>query len=297
MLACVNLRDEEAEHVVQGASRWAAVAGAIVDVMFVDEVVPVPVWVTDPLSAQVLTSQWDEVRAEEDRRLTQLLAAVPEASRGQPTRVEGRPAEEIVRRASSYDAVVVAGRRHSALGKALLGSVAARVARSSPTPVLVLPGRDHATDRPTGGHTTRALFGVDLRAEDAGTGLATAMQWAARFGATLDLAHIDSSRMHVPYILDPDMRKRLDEEWEALRQRDVETLAGMLAKVPLDHRGLPRVDEGDAATGLCDVAEDYDLLIVATHGRTGVARWMLGSVAERVIQSSRRPVLLVRATG
>jgi Universal stress protein family len=39
----------------------------------------------------------------------------------------------------------------------------------------------------------------------------------------------------------------------------------------------------------------YDLIIAATHGRTGVKRWVLGSVAERLIESSQTPVLLVRA--
>jgi len=36
---------------------------------------------------------------------------------------------------------------------------------------------------------------------------------------------------------------------------------------------------------------------MSTHGRTGPARWLLGSVAERVVRNSKVPVLLIRVTG
>jgi hypothetical protein len=41
--------------------------------------------------------------------------------------------------------------------------------------------------------------------------------------------------------------------------------------------------------------EKYDLVVMATHGRTGITRWMLGSVAERLVEASYIPVLLVRS--
>ena len=40
-----------------------------------------------------------------------------------------------------------------------------------------------------------------------------------------------------------------------------------------------------------------DLIIISTHGRSGVSRWVWGSVAERVLRSSCAPVLMVRAPG
>ena len=40
----------------------------------------------------------------------------------------------------------------------------------------------------------------------------------------------------------------------------------------------------------------YSKILVPTHGRSGIGRWVLGSVAEKVIQHSRDPVLLIRAT-
>ncbi len=59
------------------------------------------------------------------------------------------------------------------------------------------------------------------------------------------------------------------------------------------------VIEGKAAEALSDYAikNNVDLIIVATHGRSGVSRWVWGSVAERLIRSSNAPVLVVRPPG
>lgn len=292
LLACINLRDEEAENVVDKAGRWAARAGARVDVLFVDEVVPVPAWVSDPLSAQLLAARWDEVRAEEDRRLVRLSELLPADRRGTAVRVEGRVVDEILDRATGYDGVVLASRRHSALGRLLVGSVAARVARLSPAAVLVVPSGAPASTEATG--RIRALFGVDLRAEDADHALPHAIEWAVRFGAKLDLAHIDDANQHVPYILDPDVRARFEAEWQEMRRRDLARLEELLARIPAENRGQPRLDDGDPADALRDLSREYDLLMVATHGRRGLSRLMLGSVAEKAIQACERPVLLLR---
>ncbi len=42
---------------------------------------------------------------------------------------------------------------------------------------------------------------------------------------------------------------------------------------------------------------EIDLIIIATHGRSGISRWVMGSVADRVIRSVCVPVLMVRAPG
>ena len=57
------------------------------------------------------------------------------------------------------------------------------------------------------------------------------------------------------------------------------------------------VETGDAAAIILDLAEreGVDLIVMATHGRTGVSRWVYGSVAEKVLQAAPCPVLLVRS--
>jgi len=56
---------------------------------------------------------------------------------------------------------------------------------------------------------------------------------------------------------------------------------------------------GRASDKLADYAEsnDVDLILMATHGRSGVSRWVRGSVADRILRAASVPVLMVRAPG
>lgn len=72
------------------------------------------------------------------------------------------------------------------------------------------------------------------------------------------------------------------------------TCAARASKAKL---GAPLLRTGDARDIILHVAEELraDLVIMATHGRRGVARALLGSVAEMVVRTSPVPVLTVRA--
>ncbi len=58
------------------------------------------------------------------------------------------------------------------------------------------------------------------------------------------------------------------------------------------------VTQGNPADEILDFAEknDIGLIIISTHGRTGISHWALGSIASKVLQRSRIPVLLIRST-
>ena len=56
---------------------------------------------------------------------------------------------------------------------------------------------------------------------------------------------------------------------------------------------------GRAAESLAEYTKenDIDLIVIATHGRSGITRWVRGSVADKVLRFSNVPVLMVRAPG
>jgi nucleotide-binding universal stress UspA family protein len=56
-----------------------------------------------------------------------------------------------------------------------------------------------------------------------------------------------------------------------------------------------RVMTGAAAKAIVEAAGPEDVIVMASHGRTGVKRWFLGSVAEDVMRKAASPVLLIRA--
>jgi nucleotide-binding universal stress UspA family protein len=56
---------------------------------------------------------------------------------------------------------------------------------------------------------------------------------------------------------------------------------------------------GRASEELSDYAKknNIDLVVISTHGRSGVSRWVMGSVADRLLRSTSAPVLMIRAPG
>jgi nucleotide-binding universal stress UspA family protein len=60
-----------------------------------------------------------------------------------------------------------------------------------------------------------------------------------------------------------------------------------------------KVIQGKVADSLAEYAEknNVDLIVIATHGRSGISRWVWGSVADRILRSVNVPVLMIRAPG
>jgi nucleotide-binding universal stress UspA family protein len=80
------------------------------------------------------------------------------------------------------------------------------------------------------------------------------------------------------------------------RSREVQTKTGVTPEgKPVEARG--EVVTGHPAEEIIRYASEknIDLILIATHGRTGVRRWVLGSVADKVLRASEVPIWLVRA--
>jgi nucleotide-binding universal stress UspA family protein len=91
----------------------------------------------------------------------------------------------------------------------------------------------------------------------------------------------------------------LDEQIDALQKEAQEYLDGVAEKlrgegfrVETEVSGLP------AAEAIIDYAEanDVKLITIATHGRSGISRWVFGSVTQKVLHATHTPMLVVRPT-
>lgn len=138
------------------------------------------------------------------------------------------------------------------------------------------------------------VVGTDF-SDPAEEAVRTAADWAARFGAQVTLVHA----LAVPELDDEEVEQPIPEhrELEAAVHDHLDRLAGrMLSGV--EHR-TAMIRARSAAEALTRLAADEsaDLLVVATHGRSGITRLLLGSVAEQVSRLSSVPVMTVRAGG
>ena len=117
----------------------------------------------------------------------------------------------------------------------------------------------------------------------------------------VDLASIHDATLHALYVVDTASLTDLplESSWEGVR--DALGREGETAREAVERRAGEDVDvrttviEGSPGRDIVEFAvdEDCDLIVMGTHGRAGVDRWILGSVAERVVRNSTVPVLTV----
>ena len=206
--------------------------------------------------------------------------------------LRGRPATAIVDRARGMraDLIVTGSRGHGTIETMLLGSVSAEVIDHAPAPVLIARGR----------RIERVVLGWDgsacaLRAADL---LRTWPIFAGSSVRVVSVADIEipwwtgfpegGSPEPMPIYLEAADISRRQHDQLARDMTGELKAAGIKAEA--DRR------EGDAATEILAAASasDADLIVIGTHGRTGLARLVLGSVARNVLQHATCSVLIVR---
>lgn len=195
----------------------------------------------------------------------------------------GDPAGVALAHAASgaYDLLALGTSGKNALQRFLLGSVAARVVRESPTPVLTVHA--DASARPFG----RVLVPFDF-SPSAERALELARQLK---GARVSLLHvIEPGALGGPFALPPARRA---EGSGALVERN--RLWAAEARVRLAALGGGELVEGDAAACILERAGQHDLIVMGTSGRRGLEGLLFGSVAQRVVRDAAVPVLTVRA--
>lgn len=260
------------------------------------ELVLAHVWYMPPLAyAEDPPFPPDTIQAMVDDERRGLEAAAAEASRLGARRVTTRfltgvPWDQIVellRGDPEFGLVVMGTHGRTGLERVLLGSVTEKVIRHAPCPVLAVPARGRVSA------FQHVLCPVDF-SESARRAVALAAELTAPGGAGITLLHVVevpvtySGEPHVQgFVEDLDRRSaRLLAEWASdLRAR---------VSVPVATRS--RIGNPGAQT-LAVLEDDrtFDLVVMGSHGRTGLRRALLGSVAEKVVRHAGRPVLIARA--
>ena len=142
------------------------------------------------------------------------------------------------------------------------------------------------------------LIGTDF-SDASAPALAAGSELARTFGARVTLVHVFDVTDIVPPISIPQPRqveKALESEMEAKVQGKLGAVREQ-SLADIAEVDVAAVSHPNPAHGVCTLAEelDVDLIVLATHGRTGLRHLLIGSVAERVVRHARRPVLVVRS--
>jgi nucleotide-binding universal stress UspA family protein len=204
----------------------------------------------------------------------------------------GDPASRILEcaRSSEADLIVMATHGRSGPGRWLYGSVADELLRHAPIPVVLVPTTAATPWQPNRPPTVMVTLDGSSLAEAA---LTPAVDLARRLGSEMILLQVISYPPATAYgaatylpSFDPTDQLAFAEQY----------LTEVAEKLKQAVKGIKVLTEvGQAAAVVAEVAtrQGAGLIAMATHGRSGLARVVLGSVATGTLQRSRMPLLLV----
>lgn len=211
--------------------------------------------------------------------------------------LEGNPASVIVAESEKQAGTLVAISTHgrSGITRWVMGSVTDKVLHATRTPMLIVRCGESAPD------PSISLSGIIVPldgSELAEQALPHAVALAKTLGLKTTLLRVTPSAGDYFKYLDyppanyQDLSREVDDD-------AVNYLDNINRRIKLE--GVAQTEErlihGNAAFAITDFVKDVpnSLVAMTTHGRSGVGRWVMGSVADRVICHSGGPVLVVRA--
>jgi nucleotide-binding universal stress UspA family protein len=212
---------------------------------------------------------------------------------------KGRAEDTIIEKAGGYKDILIAMATHgrSGLNRFLLGSVAEKVLRGTANPLLLVRATETAS---ADGEAALKTVIVPLDgSEVAEQALPAAADMAKKLGVEIVLFRA----YHIPYNAysgdEGFYAVKFDELIAGLREETDEYLQKKVAEVK--RLGVEKVSalskEGFAGDEIIALGRSTPngLIAMSSHGRSGVQRWVLGSVAETVVRHTANPVLVIRA--
>ncbi|HLY74658.1 MAG TPA: universal stress protein [Planctomycetota bacterium] len=224
---------------------------------------------------------------------------------GRGARVGGRVlagpiAPSILKVCEKEKATLIAMTTHGRAGlpRWLLGSVAEKVVRASSVPVLLVRSFQPGGEEVPPATAETIPFRKILVPTDGSRASATVVDPATEFAQLFD-SEILVVHAEYPFIL-PGPELASFPAPALTRAEDDDTTAAVAeAFRDAGIRVTRRTELGDAASVILDQSKSagIDLIAMATHGRSGLSRWVLGSVAEQVLRHGAIPLLLVPVKG
>lgn len=139
----------------------------------------------------------------------------------------------------------------------------------------------------------RFLLALDLDREPLET-LLPAQRLLGPLGLRFDLLYVDPARTAADFLAEPDLREEALALWDRHRIRWQNKLEMLLFRLPHAARGRALVEVGDPCRVILKLAADYDGVVVGGRARPPLSR-SRASVADRIVQGSPVPVIMVRS--
>lgn len=213
-------------------------------------------------------------------------------------KVKGFSAGQVILEyAAKHDIDLIVMGTHGRRGPArmFLGSVTEEVLRQAICPVLTLRSQEHP---PAGAAMEKILVPIDF-SEHSQAALSYAREIAALYGSQLQLLHAIEEPVY-PYFYAPAGGFSVAHQLDELRDKTNEALDKLLSETKgSDVQYEKFVVTGRPAIEITRFAKEQgsDMIVIATHGLTGLERLLVGSTAEQVVRLADCPVFSVKSFG
>jgi len=210
----------------------------------------------------------------------------------------GEPASNLLAAVEDYhpDLLVVGAHQRHGVARFLTSSVAERLTRHARyIPVAVVPATSPSAARAARIPTLRTVLAVTDLSVLGNAAVPHAYALVRASGGVVELCHVHEHALPNPaYAYDAPGITSLDR---ARMAKELRTLVPHEARALGIATHISVVDGGRAAEAIVQAAErlDVDAITLASHGRSGLAKTVLGSVAQEVVHRSHRPVYVVRS--
>jgi nucleotide-binding universal stress UspA family protein len=226
--------------------------------------------------------------------------------------IPGVPAQTIhtYARLSQIDLIVMSSHGYTGFKRWALGSVAQKVAQLGPMPVLILRADSSLSE--FSAHPMHILVPLDGSPE-AEAALLPAAQLCAALSPEQGLLHLVRVLQPVHYVEDEEEKiaAQINEEamqeartylnWveQHFREGDfaplhLQVTSSIVSSKDIAHTLIQVAEQGESS-GAAQICDNCNVIALATHGRHGLERLLMGSIAERILGSTKLPFLVVHS--
>jgi universal stress protein A len=245
------------------------------------------------ITREVIQKLERDLRERARKRLQKQVERFPESKNVAITQIvaNGVPSEEILREQAGQgiDLIVIASLGQSGIARYLIGGVARNVLKGAKCPVLLT--KDIFLSKPA-----KILVPTDF-SEYSDKALKQALDVARQYGGKVYLLHVLSvyPQYVVEYPVPQDLLEARQKHGEDAARGEI---ANQRDKFPQakEVEVIPEIARGLTYEVILQKAEEegIDLIVIASLGQSGIARYLIGGVARNVLKGAKCPVLITR---
>jgi nucleotide-binding universal stress UspA family protein len=211
--------------------------------------------------------------------------------------LRGRPARQLIEYVDGLEnpLIVMSSHGHSGFRRMVVGSVAARVVQASPAPVMLVRATEEGAEIKVPSQIRRVVVPLD------GSGFAehalhATYDLVTREDIAVRLVRVPEIAAYPATMYGAASYEAVDAYMDAMRTESQTYLEEVAARLK-DREGEVswELRDGAASAAILAAAKEFDadLIAMASHGRTGFRRILMGSVTEQVLREAEIPVLVV----